>query len=406
MRAFSDLLDALLFSPRRTVKQAHLIRWIAETPDPDRGWGLAALTADLTFRSVKAGVVRDLAAEVTDPELFAQSYDFVGDLAETVALLWPDPQTGRSAEPPALSQIVTVLSDIKRDQAAGQLAVWMDSMTVSERWALLKLATGGMRVGVSARLVRVAIAQAYQKDVAEIEQIWPLLEPPYTALFDWLDGHKPKPDAAGRAVFHPVMLASPVDETTLASLRLVDWLIEWKWDGARIQLVSAEEGVKLFSRSGDDISSAFPELVRPMTWKGVLDGEILAGRPDQIDSFNALQQRLNRKTASPKLQAASPVFLRFYDLLLTGEEDLRSQPLRHRRRRLDAEQKMIDHETFDLSVPLDITDQTELAELRDKCRQGGLIEGVMIKAKDSVYQAGREKGLWYKWKRTRFMLIW
>lgn len=399
MRTFSDLLDALLFSPRRTVKLAHLVKWITATPDPDRGWALAALTSDLSFRSVKAGVVRDLAEQVTDPELFAQSYDFVGDLAETVALLWPEPVSQAPIEQPSLSQIVSALRDIKRDQAARQLAVWMNSMTVSERWALLKLATGGMRVGVSARLVRVAIAQAYQKDVAEIEGVWPLLEPPYSALFDWLDGRKPKPDAAGRAVFHPVMLASPVDEATLASLRLEDWLIEWKWDGARIQLVSADEGVKLFSRSGDDISAAFPELVKPMAWKGVLDGEILAGQPDQIDSFNALQQRLNRKTASPKLQASSPVFLRFYDLLAVGEDDLRSQPLAHRRRRLDAESAKIDHEKFDLSVPLAISDHTGLAELRDNCRQGGLIEGVMLKARDSRYQAGREKGLWFKWKR-------
>ena len=399
MKGFSDLLDALLFSPRRNVKLAHLVNWIKTTADPDRGYGLAALTSDLSFRSVKAGVVRELAGQVTDPDLFALSYDFVGDLAETVALLWPDRKPTEPSEQPSLSQIITTLSAVKRDQAAAQLAVWMNDMQVSERWALLKLATGGMRVGVSARLVRVALAQAYSRDVAEIEEIWPLLAPPYTELLDWLDGRVDRPDAAGRAVFHPVMLASPIDEKTLASLDLADWQIEWKWDGARIQLVSAEEGVRLFSRSGDDISSAFPELTRPMSWRGVLDGEILAGRPDAIDSFNALQQRLNRKTASPKLQADSPVFLRFYDLLTVGDEDLRSTPLADRRTRLEAEFQKIDHEFSDLSAPLQVTDQAELSDFRENCRQGGLIEGVMIKAKDSLYRAGREKGLWFKWKR-------
>lgn len=399
MKSFANLLDALLFSPRRTVKLAHLTNWIKTTSDPDRGWGLAALTSDLSFRSVKAGVVRELAGQVTDPDLFSLSYDFVGDLAETVALLWPDRTSARPPEQPSLSQIVSTLTAIKRDQAAPQLAVWMDDMQVSERWALLKLATGGMRVGVSARLVRVALAQAFTRDVGEIEEIWPLLDPPYTTLFDWLEGRADKPDAAGRAVFHPVMLATPIDEKTLASLQLAQWQVEWKWDGARIQLVSAEEGVRLFSRSGDDISAAFPELTRPMGWRGVLDGEILAGRPDEIDSFNALQQRLNRKTASPKLQASSPVFLRFYDLLAVGDEDLRSNTLANRRSRLDAEQHNIDHALFDLSVPLQIASEAELAGLREQCRQGGLIEGVMIKAKDSLYRAGREKGQWFKWKR-------
>ena len=399
MRAFSDLLEALLFSPRRTVKLAHLVNWIRSTDDPDRGWGLAALTADLSFSAVKAGAVRELAGQVTDPDLFALSYDFVGDLAETVALLWPDPESISEEKKPSLSQVVSVLTSIQRKDAVLQLSDWMNELKVSERWALLKLATGGMRVGVSARLVRLSLAQAYDTEVSEIEQIWPLLNPPYAALFDWLEGRAEKPDAAGRAVFHPVMLAAPIDEKTIQSLTLADWQIEWKWDGARIQLVSAEEGVRLFSRSGDDISAAFPELTPLMNWQGVLDGEILAGRPENIDSFNALQQRLNRKKAGSKLQLSSPVFVRFYDLLSVGDEDLRAQPLRERRVRLEQEQEKIDHELFDLSELLQITEHTDLSQHRDQCRKGGLIEGVMLKNKNSFYKAGREKGLWYKWKR-------
>ena len=399
MRAFSDLLEVLLFSPRRTVKLAHLVNWVKSTGDPDRGWGLAALTSDLSFSAVKAGAVRELAEEVTDPDLFKLSYDFVGDLAETVALLWPDQEIVSNGKKPSLSGVVDVLTSIHRKDAVLQLSDWMNELNVSERWALLKLATGGMRVGVSARLVRLSLSQAYDIEVSEIEQIWPLLEPPYTTLFDWLEGRAEKPDAAGRAVFHPVMLAAPIDETTLHSLNLGDWQIEWKWDGARIQLVSAEDGVRLFSRSGDDISAAFPELTQPMRWQGVLDGEILAGRPEKIDSFNALQQRLNRKKAGQKLQCASPVFIRIYDLLSVGDEDLRGQKLLERRRRLEEEQDKIDHGLFDLSLPLQVTEQSELARHRDKCRQGGLVEGVMIKSKHSTYKAGREKGLWYKWKR-------
>ena len=249
MREFSDLLESLLFSPRRTVKLAHLVNWIRSTDDPDRGWGLAALTSDLSFSAVKAGAVRELAEQVTDPDLFELSYDFVGDLAETVALLWPETQPVSDYKKPSLSEVVSVLKSIKRKDAVLQLSDWMNGLNVSERWALLKLATGGMRVGVSARLVRLSLAQAYNTEVSDIEQIWPLLDPPYVDLFDWLEGRAEKPDAAGRAAFHPVMLATPIDEKTLGSLYLEHWQIEWKWDGARIQLVSAEEGVRLFSRS-------------------------------------------------------------------------------------------------------------------------------------------------------------
>ena len=159
MRAFAALLEALIFSPRRSVKQAHLVSWFEQTSGLDRGWGLAALTGDLSFPHVKAGVVRQLATEVSDPELFALSYDFVGDLAETVALLWPQTEQGNTDLPP-LCDIVTGLMATKRGDAVTLLSSWMDMMTTSERWALLKLATGGLRGGVSARMVRLALTAA------------------------------------------------------------------------------------------------------------------------------------------------------------------------------------------------------------------------------------------------------
>ena len=408
MNSFARLLESLIFSPRRSVKQAHLVDWIAQTEFPDRGWGLAALIGELDFPAVKAGIIRELAADTTDKYLFELSYDFVGDLAETVALLWPegkaaDRQEGSKDEDEAdiasLTEIVDSLSSVSRAEAKPVLASYLDQMNLSQRWTLLKLATGGMRVGLSARMARLAIAEYYRRDIAEIEEIWPLLSPPYAELFDWLEGRTDRPSARGRAVFRPMMLAHPVDDASLDALSCDDWQIEWKWDGARIQLVSAEDGVRLFSRSGDDMSASFPELVAPMGWKGVLDGEILAGRPDEIDSFNALQKRLNRKTASVKMQQANPVFLRFYDIMFVGETDLRALPLSERRERLEVQTEHIDHPHFDISPILQADDVAHLARLRDECRQSRLIEGLMLKAKDSTYQAGRIKGAWYKWKR-------
>jgi len=403
MNNFAQLLESLIFSPRRSVKQAHLVSWIAETPFPDKGWGLAALIGDLTFPAVKAGVIRELAAETSDKYLFELSYDFVGDLAETVALLWPAhavcKEASQTSQIPALNQIVERLISVCRADSKSVLAGYLDQMNVSQRWALLKMATGGMRVGLAARMARLAIAEYYHRDIAEIEEIWPLLHPPYAELFDWLEGRAERPSAKGRAVFRPMMLAHPIDETRLDTLECNDWQVEWKWDGARIQLVSAEQGVKLFSRSGDDISASFPELAGPMEWKGVLDGEILAGTPEKIDSFNALQKRLNRKTASVKMQRSNPVFLRFYDIMFCGKSDLRALPLSDRRKMLEAQAGQIDHPQYDISALLEAKDGAHLARLRDDCRQSRLIEGLMLKAKDSPYQAGRITGAWYKWKR-------
>lgn len=398
MKAFADLLEALIFSPRRSVKSAHLVRWISQTPFPDKGWGLAALIGDLDFPHLKASVIRQLAAETSDEKLFEYSYDFVGDLAETVSLLWPiSPQDGGNV--PQLNDVVAALQGASKEEAKTILASMLDKMNVSQRWALLKMATGGMRVGLSARLARLAIAESYDADITEIEEIWPLITPPYDGLFNWLEGRAERPSAQGRAVFRPMMLAHPIEDTTLAEMQLKEWQVEWKWDGARIQLVSAEQGVKLFSRSGDDMSAAFPELVQEMHWKGVLDGEILAGTPQHIDSFNKLQQRLNRKKASVKLQQNYPVFLRIYDILFCGDEDVRAYPLIQRRALLEAQYATIDHAHLDISAVLEAKEITQLNDLRAQCRNQGLIEGLMIKRQDSSYHAGRIKGQWFKWKR-------
>ena len=195
------------------------------------------------------------------------------------------------------------------------------------------------------------------------------------------------------------MLAQPI-EGDVSTLTLDDWQIEWKWDGARILLASADDGVRLFSRSGDDISSAFPELTMAMQWRGVLDGELLAGTPDNLASFNMLQQRLNRKTASVKFQKEAPVFIRIYDMLFEGDNDLRGRPLCERRQRLDARYPEIDHLFCDVSSVLSVPSHGVLDEMRQKCRSGGLIEGMMLKRKTSLYKAGRVKGEWFKWKRA------
>ena len=196
MIAFAALLERLVFTPGRNAKIALLRRYFATQPDPDRGLGLAAVTGALSFAMAKPGLIRDLAAARTDPELFAMSYDYVGDLAETVALMWP--AAAVNAPPPRLSDVVATLNAAPKAALPGIVAGWLDASDASVRLALLKLITGGLRVGVSARLAKVALAEMSGGRVQpdDIEEVWHGLAPPYAELFAWVEGRAAKPDPA------------------------------------------------------------------------------------------------------------------------------------------------------------------------------------------------------------------
>ena len=191
MKPFAALLDRLVLTPQRNAKLRLLVDYFATVPDPDRGYGLAALTGELTFKNAKASLIRELATSRVDPVLFGWSYDFVGDLAETTALVWPARPPARDWPP--LGEVVTALQTGSRAALPGTVEDWLDALDPTGRWALLKLITGGLRVGVSARLAKTALAHHWQRDVAEIEEIWHGLAPPYDALFAWLEGRGPRP---------------------------------------------------------------------------------------------------------------------------------------------------------------------------------------------------------------------
>ena len=158
--------------------------------------------------------------------LFAYSYDYVGDLAETVALIWPD--EAKRETPPGLSELVDTLRLISKSSAPPVIADWLDGFDPTTRWAFLKLITGAMRVGVSSRLTKTALAQLGDVDTNDVEQLWHGIEPPYTDLLAWLDGHGPRPDISGRLIFSPLMLAQPIDETELTKLDPAAFYEEWK----------------------------------------------------------------------------------------------------------------------------------------------------------------------------------
>ena len=401
MKAFAELLDRLVFTPARNGKLRHLAAYFEATPDPQRGYALAALTGALSFRAAKAGQVRALVESRVDPVLFRWSYDFVGDLAETVALIWP--QRPGANRPPDLAEVVETLRDAKRDEVPGLLEGWLDALDSAGRWALLKLITGGLRIGVSARLAKTGLAAWRGAELSEIEEIWHGLEPPYTELFAWLEGRGPRPEIDRRAVFHPLMLANPLEDADLAKLAPADYLAEWKWDGIRVQLAAGGGQARLFSRSGDEISGAFPDIVEAARFDAVLDGELLVLRAGEVAPFNDLQQRLNRKAVTAKLMDAHPAHLRLYDILHRGEDDLRSLSLAERRDALEAWYRETRPPCMDLSPLVPFGSWDDLAALRAEARRSG-IEGLMLKRRDSAYQAGRPKGPWFKWKRDALLL--
>ncbi|MBT1515030.1 cisplatin damage response ATP-dependent DNA ligase [Bradyrhizobium sp. SRL28] len=465
MNRFAELLDRLAYEPGRNNKLRLITAYFRDTPDPDRGYALAALTGALSFKHAKPGLIRDLIVDRTDPVLFGLSYDYVGDLSETVALMWPksspspacgggpgrgsgrlpggekepppvssdsagalpddptSPASGRGKEPlwpvsnlhnnpppPTLSEVVTTLRTLGKTDLPKQLARWLDELDETGRWALLKLVTGAMRIGISARLAKTATAALGEKDPHEIELIWPGLAPPYLDLFAWLEGRGEKPVNRDPAPFRPVMLAHAIEDTDFASLDPTDFIAEWKWDGIRVQAVAGrdEHGhmqARLYSRTGEDITKSFPDLVPSLHLPGAIDGELLVLREGRVQTFNVLQQRLNRKVVSPKLIKEFPIHLRAYDLLGDDENDLRELPFAERRAHLEAFVRKLDDPRIDLSPTVTFDSWEALMAARADPASAGAgedaeaVEGVMLKRRDAPYLPGRPKGQWWKWKR-------
>jgi DNA ligase-1 len=453
MKAFADLLDRLSYSPSRNTKLRLMADYFRTAPDPDRGWALAALTGGLPFSFPLRRTLTQMMDRRMDPVLFRLSRDYVGDTAETIALAWPaadgtviggqehrasspshraegasstprraegassTPRTeGSGAGGPSpmrgegnaemdlrLSDIIADLGLIGRNELGARLEGWLDRLDATSRWALLKLLTGALRVGVSARLAKTAVAEMAGWRVAEIEEVWHGLAPPYTELFAWLEGHATRPNLVGTPMFRPLMLSHALEPTDWAALDLAEFCTEWKWDGIRVQVASAGGKTRLFSRTGDDIGHSFPDLIGTWSFDAVLDGELLVVRDGAVAPFNDLQQRLNRKGVGKKQMEQFPAHVRLYDVLLIAGEDLRQLAFSERRVRLEAWFAGVRPRRSDLSELVQARDKAELERIWAGTRATG-IEGLMLKRRDSPYVVGRPKGLWWKWKRAPLTL--
>lgn len=417
MNAFAELLDRLAYEPRRNAKLRLLQDYFARTPDPERGYALGAMTDTLSFREAKPALIRALVEERVDPVLFRLSHNYVGDLAETTALIWPGPDAGEAGlghnnpPPPTLAEVVETLGTTAKKDLPAHLAHWLDALDETGRWALLKLVTGNLRVGVSARLAKTAVGALGGHEADAVEEVWHGLTPPFAGLFAWVEGKGERPETLNPAPFRPPMLSHPIEEEAdLDRLDAEDFSGEWKWDGIRVQLVGGRDRdgaqvARVYSRTGEDITGAFPDLAEAITFTGSLDGELLILREGRVQSFNVLQQRLNRKAVTPKLLDEFPAHVRAYDILAADGADLRVEPFEIRRAHLEAFVGRLDHARIDLSPVVPFANWAELAAARaDPASVGAgedadAIEGVMLKRRSSPYLPGRPKGPWWKWKR-------
>ena len=400
MKEFANLLHQLILTHSRNRKIEILKNYFKETSDPERGFALAILTGNLTFPLIKASQLKTLILDRVDPVLYAYSYDYVGDLGETIAFLWP---SAVGIMPSSLEMVAQTLQTCKQQEALDHIVSWLNASTTIERWALVKLITGGLRIGLSERLAKTALAQiSSHVTVEEIEEMWHGLASPYLELFAWLDGKREKPTLNHRLNFRPFMLSSPIEDDELANITPQNYAVEWKWDGIRVQLVGDGESCRIYSRSGEDISHVFPDIIENVQLNAVVDGELLVKHPDGIATFNDLQQRLNRKNPTKKIQEEFPAFIRLYDLLIEANEDLRSLSFRERRHHLEQWIKCHPSIYWDISSLVLFKNIHELQDIHQKIRIDTELqqtEGFMIKHLDSPYLAGRIKGHWYKWKR-------
>ncbi len=402
MQAFAALLDRLYYTHSNNAKAAILIEYLRHTPDPDRGFAVGVIAGTVTFDLFKRALVRDLVAERVDPVLLALSYDYVGEMSETVAHIWPPNPRGTLLNPlPPLHEVIHEFQTRGKQGIREYLALLLDNMTAPERWALLKLGTRTLRIGMSARSVKHVLADFGGVSIGEIEEVWHAQEPPYLDFFAWLEKRGPKPEAKDAVTFHPVMLAHALEDADLEKITPQQFMAEWKYDGIRVQIVSTPAGKALFSRSGDNISGAFPDVLSRIDFQAVLDGELIVKSGDAIASFKQLQQRLNRKSPDPKLIENYPGHVILYDMLAADGRDLRPLPLIERKEEMGRWFAATGPSEMELAQPLAFKNPGDLQALRAEA--GALesphIEGLMLKRLDSTYVPGRPKGLWYKWKR-------
>ncbi len=400
MRKFSILLKQLIFCPSNIEKTKVIIDYLNDVDIEEAGYTIAALTNNLKFKNIKANKVKQIIKSKVDSTLFDLSYDYVGDLADTISLIWSKkPQS--SYKKYSFLEIINISNSNDLDLEKF-VTDFLNNNNVDERWAFIKLLLGGFRIGASATFIKNTLAEYGCKNKDDIEKVWNGLSPPYLSLLKWLKNEGPYPKINLNQTFHTMMLANSFDlNKDINKISPKMYIAEYKWDGIRVQILCENNTTKLYSRTGENISRSFPEITLNCRELVVLDGELLAGKNFIPQSFGELQKRINKKKPSKKLLDETSVFIRLYDILFFKGKDIRNENLIVRKKKLEYfYSKYLLNNKFDISETIPFSNFQQLEKVYKGLYKSKFKEGLMLKSKLSLYIPGRKKNLWLKWKRS------
>jgi DNA ligase 1 len=401
MKRFADLFDRLDQTTSTTAKLSALADYFRHAPPDDAAWAVSFLTGRRLKRLINTRELREWTAIASGLQLWLieESYEHVGDLAETMHLLLPPPESPDAS--PGLAELVEcTLRPLAKapveDKQAVILGLWRQ-LEGTERFLLNKLLTGGFRVGVSKRLVTRALAEVAGVDSALIAHRLMGRWTPTGRFYQQLIASDSEQDFE-HSTPYPFFLASPLEAEVESLGQAEDWQAEWKWDGIRAQLIRRAGQTFIWSRGEELMNGRFPEIeqaAEALPDGSVLDGEIMAWRNGHPLPFATLQKRIGRKKPGARTLATAPVAFLAYDCLEWQAQDIRAQQLSDRMRALD--QALIRAPGLLRSEPVAFAGWSELPELKASSRERG-VEGLMLKRRDSTYQVGRKRGDWWKWK--------
>lgn len=401
MQQFCRLYDALDGTTRTNAKVEAMVRYLEAVPAEDAAWAVSFLTGQRLSRLISGRTLRAWALRRTGlPEwLVIDAHAAVGDSAETVALLLEQGDPEATPSLPLhrwLEERILPLRGQPAEHQYQQVCGWWRELPCGQLFVLNKLLTGAFRVGVSKLLVVRALAQVANLPRAVLSHRLMGRVQPGAAWYRGLIAAESARDDHSRP--YPFYLASPLDSPPESLGPVEDWLVEWKWDGIRGQLIRRGGEIFLWSRGEELITLRFPELVQAAARLPdgvVLDGEVLAWDAQGVLPFAVLQRRIGRDSLTPRLLQDAPVAFLAYDLLEAEGGDLRTLPLAERRARLE---RLVEvSERLQVSAELRAQSWAELAALRSEARKRR-VEGLMLKRRDSPYGVGRQRGAWWKWK--------
>jgi DNA ligase-1 len=408
MRAFSELYEELDTTTSTNLKVAAMVRYFNSATPADAAWAAYILSGRRVKRFIGPALLRRWLVEVSAlPEwLVEESYATVGDLAETVALLMESDQAAAAVVPDLplstwIDDRLLPLREVDEQQQRTAVMEWWRMLPYRECFILNKLLTGELRVGVSELLVTRALSEVLHLERADVTR---RLMGEWRPSAQFWEGLKSTaPPTSDPAAPYPFFLASPLEDDPSTLGPTSNWLAEWKWDGIRSEIIRREGQVFIWSRGEELVTERFPEIMAAAAQLPdgiVLDGELVAWRDGAIRPFAELQQRIGRKKVSPAILKQVPVRFLAYDLLEQNNTDIRPLPLHERRERL--EELLRDAlDILGVSIAISAGSWEELAKLREESRSRA-VEGLMLKALDSPYGTGRQRGSWWKWKIEPF----